>query len=201
MSDAPINDLPKDILKLLQQSENAKLSGDHLTALDFAERALQKQPDCVEALEEVADNYLALEELTKAKNAAEFAYELDSASYTALYILGFIESRGGNHEQAIEFLEKANALRPNNAEILRALGWAYFMSGKNMKGVVILERALNLNQDDPMILCDLGVCYLKDEQSKKALDLFYRAMEINPDDERVQECVRLAQEVEAIGKK
>ena len=193
-----MSELPKDVLRLLQESENAKLASDHTTALIKAEEVLVKHPDCVEALEEVADNYLALDDLEKAKAAAEFAYEINKESYTALYILGFILSRNNKFDKALNYLEKANALRPNNAEILRSLGWAYFMEGKKLKGIVILERALNLNQDDVMILCDLGICYVKNNQADKALDLFYRAMEITPNDDRVKECIRLAEEIKSI---
>lgn len=193
-----MNEIPKNILRMLQQSEDAKLAGNHEEAIKLAQEALVKMPDCVEALEEIADNYLGLDDLEKAWNAANFARELDENSYTANYILGFILSRNNNFEEAIHFLEKANELRPNNAEILRALGWAYFMLDKRLKGIVILERALNLHADDSMILCDLGICYVKNNQADKALDLFYRAMEITPNDERVKECIRLAEEIKGI---
>jgi tetratricopeptide (TPR) repeat protein len=193
--------LPKSILTLLQLSEAAKLKGEHKEAISFAEKALGKDPTCVEALEEIADNYLALDQLKKATEAATFALELNKDSYTSLYILGFAESRQNNFIAATKFLEKANQLKPNNSEILRSLGWACFMSEKQLKGIVILERALNLNQDDVMILCDLGICYIKTHKTEKALDLFYRAMEINPEDERIKECIKIAEEVQKLPEK
>ncbi|MBT4936757.1 hypothetical protein HON22_02465 [Candidatus Peregrinibacteria bacterium] len=193
--------IPRPVLKLLQLSESAKLEGKHDDAIKFAEQALVKEPTCIEALEEIADNYLALNKLPKAKEAANFALELDKNSYTSLYILGFAESRKNNFKKAVQHLEKANALKPNNSEILRSLGWAYFMIDKKLKGIVILERALNLNQDDIMILCDLGICYIKNHQIEKALDLFYRAMEINPNDERIKECIKIAEEVQGFPNK
>lgn len=195
-----ISSIPRDVLKLLQQSEEFKIQGDHTSAIDFANQALVKQPDCVEALEEVADNYLALDNMEKAEAAAYFALELDDASYTALYILGFIASRKGDFPGAIVHLEKANTLKANNSEILRALGWAYFMEEKVLKGIVILERALNLNPDDITILCDLGICYAKNNQIQKGLDLFYRAMEISPNNERVRECIKFVEEMKGMKK-
>ena len=194
--------LSDNIFKLLQDSEEAKLRGEHKEAIEFAETALSKDPSCLEALEEIADNYLAMNNTKKAAAAAEFALELSKeSSYTALYILGFIASRKNKFAESIEFLEKANDIKPSNAEILRALGWAYFMDNKRVKGIVILERALNLSSDDIMILCDLGICYIKEDQTDKALELFYRAMEINPDDERIKECIRIAEEVNSTSKK
>lgn len=190
--------IPKDILSLLQSSEKEKLSGNHEKAIKIAEQALVKNPMCVEALEEVADNYLALNDIEKARKAASFILELDEKSYTALYIMGFILSRDEEFNEAVTFLENANAIDANNPEILRSLGWAYSMDKKLAKGIVILERALNLRSNDSMILCDLGVCYLKDNKSNKALDLFYRALEENPQDMRIHECIRLAEEMKKI---
>ncbi|HPO06310.1 MAG TPA: tetratricopeptide repeat protein, partial [Candidatus Gracilibacteria bacterium] len=183
----------KEVLQLLQKSEQAKFSNDYPLALKYAEQALAKDPTCSEAAEEIADNYLYLEEIEKAENAADFAVSLDPKSYTALYILGFIASRKNKFTQSIDYLEMANDLSPNHPEILRSLGWSYFMAKKELKGTVILERALNLSPDDSMILCDLGFCYLKQNQLDKSLDILYRALEINPNDERVRECIQLAE--------
>jgi len=198
MTSAKYDNMPKDILVLLQESEKKKLEGQHQEAVFLAEKALSIDPVCIEALEEIADNYLALNKIKKAYEAASFAYELNYNSYTALYILGFIESRKSNFKKAIKYLEQSNELKPNNSEILRALGWAYFMENKRVKGIVILKRALNLNNEDTMILCDLGICYIKENNPNKALELFYRAIELNPNDKRIQECIRIAEEVKGL---
>jgi len=193
--------IPQAVLQLLRKSEDSKLSGNYEDAIKYAEEALSKDPTCIEALEEIADNYLALDKIDKAQAAAKFAISLDKDSYTALYILGFIESRESNFKEAIKLLEQANKNRPNHPEILRALGWAYFMQENTVKGKIILERALNLAPEDITILCDLGLCYMKDSDSNKALDLFYRAMELNPNDERVQECIQIAEQIQTIKSK
>lgn len=159
--------------------------------MKLAEEAASIDPLCFEALEEIADNALFLNNLEKSKNAAQFVIELSPESETAHYILGFIHIQERNFDIAIKHLKQANEAYPNNPEILRSLGWAYFMAGKDFKGIIILERALNLQNDDILILCDLGVCYMKNQQVKKALDLFYRALEIDNNDARVIECIKI----------
>jgi tetratricopeptide (TPR) repeat protein len=186
------------LLSLVRESEAEKLKGNHKKAIEIAEQVLVKSPDFVPALEEIADNYLALEELRSAKKAAHFILELTKDSYTAYYILGFISAREKKFEEGSLYLETANTLYPNHPEILRNLGWCYFMNGQEMKGVIILERALNLQPENTGTLCDLGICYLNQGNKEKALDLFYKALSLNPHDERIQECVSLA---ESIGKK
>lgn len=185
----------REVIRLLQDSENAKSHNKYQEAITLAEKALVIEPTCYEALEEIADNSLFLNEITKAEKASIFVIELYPKSDTAHYILGFINIQKRKFHKAIDHLEQANQFQANNPEILRSLGWAYFMAEKDLKGIVILERALNLQHDDPLILCDLGVCYMKNDQLKKSLDLFYRAIEVDPNDERVRDCIRVAEKM------
>ncbi len=183
----------QEVLHLLRKSEQAKLKGNHKEAVNLAENALSIDTESIEALEEIGDNYLALEKLKKSKVAAEFALELNPDSYTALYILWFIASRNNKFGLAIKYLIKANNINPNHSEILRCLGWAYCMTENNLKWIVILERALSLNKNDPYIICDLWVAYLKNNNKEKALDLFYQALKISPKDKRIIECINIAE--------
>ncbi len=95
-------------------------------------------------------------------------------------------------ELALEFLKQANALRANNPEILRCLGWSNFNAGKRAQGIVVLERALNLDPDNSLTLCDLGICYLQTKNFEKSVDLLKKAMDIDPENKRIQECYRAA---------
>ena len=57
---------------------------------------------------------------------------------------------------------------PNNAEILRNLGWAYVMTGNITKGVSLLRRAHILTPDEPMIINDLSVALIALGQEEEA---------------------------------
>ena len=115
-----------DTLERLERAEQLKLMGQHQAALDILEELLIEDPSNVSALEEVADNELSLEQFDRAKAAAQRALALDADSYTAEYIMGFLASHDENWKSAITFLQRANLMKPNNAEILRCLGWALF---------------------------------------------------------------------------
>jgi Flp pilus assembly protein TadD len=45
-----------------------------------------------------------------------------------MYLDGYIATAKGEFDRAIETLSQANIDMPNNAEILRNLGWAYVMT-------------------------------------------------------------------------
>ncbi len=186
------SDYSDDVLTMLEEIEDLKLKGEHDKSVTLAEKLLFKDPDCVAALEELADNYVSLEEYGKAEKACHRALLLDPGSYTCHYILGFIASQQQEWPEALERLKTANELHPNNAEILRCLGWAMFGSGKRTQGIVILERALNLDQDSSLTLCDLGVCYLQTKHFDKSVELLKKALELDPENPRIRDCYEAA---------
>ena len=186
------SNLPPHILEALENIEALKLKGEHEKSISEAQRLLVDDPNCVPALEEIADNYVSLDQFERAKKAATHALKLDKNSYTGYYILGFLSSHKQEWEESLAFLAKANELHPNNPEILRCLGWATFNVNKRSQGIVILERALNLDPENSLTLCDLGICYLQVKNFSKSVELLKKAMEIDPENKRIQECYRAA---------
>ncbi|MBM3230700.1 tetratricopeptide repeat protein [Candidatus Peregrinibacteria bacterium] len=180
-----------DTLERLEEAEQLKLSGRYAEALVILETLLMEDPQNVPALEEVADNELSLERYERARAAAQQAVEIDVESYTGHYILGFLKSIDRDWNDAVELLRKANAMRPNNAEILRCLGWALFSKGERAQGIVTLERSLNLDTENPLTLCDLGVAYLQTGNIVKAKALFERAIELDPENPKALECMKV----------
>lgn len=186
------NNYPPHILEALDEIESLKLNGEHKKSISAAQKLLIDDPNCVAALEEIADNYVSLSEFDHAEKAARRALNLDGASYTAHYILGFLISHQQKWDEAISYLKQANELHPNNPEILRCLGWSTFNAGKRTQGIVILERSLNLDPENSLTLCDLGICYLQTKSFDKAVELLKKAMEIDPDNKRIRECYQAA---------
>lgn len=187
---------PADVMERLELAERLKLEGKHGDALAILEDLLVEDPENVAALEEVADNELSLEHFERAEAAAREGIALDKESYTAHYILGFLSSHKEQWEIALAHLKKANALKSNNPEILRCLGWVLLRSGARPQGIVTLERALNLEEDNPLTLCDLGVAYMELRQLKKARGLFERSLAVDPGQERARDCLRAIERLE-----
>ncbi|MBU0577576.1 tetratricopeptide repeat protein [Patescibacteria group bacterium] len=185
-------DFPEHIADALNYIEELKLSGEHKKSIEEAEKLLCSDPDCVSALEEIADNYVSLDDFKRAEKACNRALNLNQKSYTANYILGFITSQKQDWPKAIDYLKKSNDLHSNNPEILRCLGWALFNNKKRTQGIVILERALNLDPENSLTLCDLGICYLQTKNFEKSVELLKQAMEIDPDNKRIQDCYMAA---------
>ncbi len=182
----------RKVMRELAKSEECKVKGKHQEALEIAQKILEKDPSCIAAAEEVADNLLSLNNHESAEKAARFVLILNPKSYIANYTLGFLSLTKGDDPVALPYLSVANNSEPNNPEILRCLGWSLFHTGSRTEGIATLERALNLRPDDSLILCDLGVCCLHLNYFEKTIRLFERALALDPKSTRAKECLEAA---------
>lgn len=179
----------QNIQLLIEEADKKKMQGQHLDAIKICEKVLSGDLDCVEAYEEIGDNYLSLRQYEKAKKALVRAITLEPRSANANYLLGFVHSALAVWKRSIEFLERADEIQPNHPEILRCLGWSIFHDGQRKRGIIVLERALNLGKDDPLILSDLGICHLNDKNFERSAYLFKKLLEIEPNNEKAKECL------------
>ncbi len=191
-----MSDIDDQRLKVLREAEQLKMQGEFVRALALLEELIADDPDDVVVLEEIADNELSLENFDRSEVAARRAVTLDKESYTGHYILGFIASHAGQWKESATELRLANALKPNNPEILRCLGWSLFSDGDHVQGVVTLERALNLDSANVLTLCDLGVSYVQLQNFAKAKALFDRAIELDPSNTRALDCQQMVQRLQ-----
>lgn len=179
----------KTLNPLIEEADKKKNEGKHLEAIKICERVLTGDLECVEAYEEIGDNYLSLREYEKAENALKQALKINPNSANANYLLGFVHSCTGQWRDSVSLLEKADQLYTNHPEILRCLGWSMYHSGDKKRGLVILERSLFLAPHDPLILNDLGVLYLNEKDFTKSSGLFKKTLSIDPGNEKARECL------------
>ena len=174
---------------VLQQVEMLKAEGRNEEAVKILESLLLEMPECIEAYEELGDNFLSLQQPEKAKKALRQALRLNPRSSNAHYLLGFLLSMQEDWVTSVEELSKADEISPNHPEILRCLGWAVYNANRRSQGISLLERSRNLSPFDPNILCDLGVCYMNSLQHQQAEKVFKKALELDPNSNQAKECL------------
>ncbi len=91
--------------------------------------------------------------------------------------LGIIYGEAGELEKAQAFLEKADKLAPNNAEIKNNIGNLQYLKGKYNDARKSYEKAAELDPADPYVLVNLSLCYLKLNKKDKAAQIFRRAVD------------------------
>lgn len=183
------NQTDSSLKLLIQEADKKKLNGQHSEAIKICEKILAQDLDCIEAYEEIGDNYLSIRQFNKAEKALQRAIQINPRSANANYLLGFVFSALGEWRKSIDYLERADNIELNHPEILRCLGWSIFHKGERKRGIIILERALNLSKSDPLILSDLGVCHLNEKNFDRSSILFKKVLEMEPHNEKAKECL------------
>lgn len=145
---------------IIDTIENLKQEGDYPAAQSMALEALKNYTDDYRLYEELADIYLFENNLEKADEVLQIARTLHPASGTGMYLDGYIATAKWEFDRAITVLEEANRNLPNNAEILRNLGWAHVMKANTPKWLALLRRAHSLAPDESMIINDLAVALM-----------------------------------------
>jgi tetratricopeptide (TPR) repeat protein len=87
----------------------------------------------------------------------------------------------GDLKTAINYLEKAYTIKPNEYETLRLLGVAYGVSGNNDKAIDFFSKALAVNPDNADALWNLGSAYSYAGNLAKANELHQKAIQIDPE--------------------
>ncbi|WP_299348265.1 tetratricopeptide repeat protein [uncultured Maritalea sp.] len=91
--------------------------------------------------------------------------------------------QGINLVEALEMIETAVSLRPNDGYIVDSLGWAYFQLGRYDDAVETLERANRLTPSDATINDHLGDAYWHVGRKREAGFQWAKAKEMKPDEE------------------
>ncbi len=164
--------LPNPIEDIIIAIEELKSESKYNEARETALQALTKYTDDYRIYEELADIYIFEENLDKAEEVIGYARALHPDSGTGAYLEGYIAAARWDFDRAITILTIANSKFPNNAEIIRNLGWSYVMRGEIARGLWLLRRAYALAPTDMMIINDLGVALMASGKEEEARELF-----------------------------
>ncbi len=86
-----------------------------------------------------------------------------------------------NLDKALEYVKRAEALKPYDAYILDSFGWVLFHKGNYQAAIEKLEQAVELMPDDEAILDHLGDAYWQDNQKNNAKKYWTKAGNISKD--------------------
>jgi tetratricopeptide (TPR) repeat protein len=95
--------------------------------------------------------------------------------------LGVVLATNKQYKAAQLELEKANALKPDNFDILFPLAQTYIHDGKDSDAELTLNRALKLRPNSPETEYLLAELYFRQGKSADALDLLVRAHKAAPE--------------------
>jgi len=111
--------------------------------------------------------------------------DANSQDLNGYYGLGLAYRKMGRLDKSIEALQRAYSLAPNDLDILKERGVAYFLSGKLEQAVEDFETVRSAplagdQKNDLLILYYLGRTYQEKGEFSKALPLFQRVQQEAP---------------------
>ena len=127
-----------------------------------------------------------MEEQAMAKMMRVLELEPDHAE--ALNFIGYTwADKNIRLKEALDYIEKAVALKPESGYIVDSLGWVYYRLGDYLRAEKELKRSLELIPDDPHIHDHLGDAYRSQGKRKDALEQYKKALQLFEDDKKKSE--------------
>ena len=111
--------------------------------------------------------------------------DLDPDNGAALNYVGYTWADNDiNLDKALEYIEKAVELMPDDGYVRDSLGWVYFKMGNVKQAIIELEKASEMVEDDPVVKEHLGDVYQQNGQPEKALAAYEAAYELYDETEK-----------------
>ncbi|MDQ1900820.1 tetratricopeptide repeat protein [Paracoccus sp. WLY502] len=88
--------------------------------------------------------------------------------------------RNENLDRALDMIQKAVQLSPDDGYILDSLAWAYYRLGRYDEAVAPMERAILTMSQDPLVNDHLGDIYWKVGRHREAEIQWQRALSLDP---------------------
>jgi tetratricopeptide (TPR) repeat protein len=154
--------------------------GDFRAAVTAAHGALNYDPDCACAYNEMGIAYNGLGMYDEAVEALIKATSLDPQYSEAFNSLGHAYLRSGRFFHAIVVLKHAATIRPEYSYALKNLGEAYSSAGLRQKALGAYRTAIGVCPDDPSTFSRLASEYIKSGDFQEAAKIYRSAVKILP---------------------
>jgi eukaryotic-like serine/threonine-protein kinase len=158
------------------------------TAIDYYQRAIEKDPSFALAYTGIADaslgNYLNTKDsfwAQKAIGAAQRAEQLKDNLPEVHFSLGSIYQATGKTAESISELKRGLELAPNSANGYMRLGDVYLSDGQTPQALAAYKKAIDVNPYNAAFHWELGRAYFSIGQNDDALAEFKNVTELEPD--------------------
>lgn len=171
----------KFIPAMLGLADLALRQGDKPAAESYLRQAERLAPKAIEVQLAWGRYYQISRQPELAEQALLKAHNQNTNAIAPLLELGDLYLKLGNRKQdAVNILQAAVALEPNNKFAYYGLGVAYISNGQRDAALVALEKAAQLAPKDPAPLRAIGRLHLEAGLADKALNAFERGLERQP---------------------
>lgn len=179
-------DNPEQVISLyISEAEILREEGRYKAAFDLLSRALAQHPDDEDLLYTRALAAEKLNRLDILERDLRRVIEANPKNGHALNALGYtLADRTDRYQEALDYLNQAIALLPEDAAVVDSMGWVLYRLGNHQKALEYLRRAYKLSDDDEIaahlsqVLWAMG----KHEEARK---IWKKALEETPESEHL----------------
>lgn len=109
-----------------------------------------------------------------AKHLLQFIHEINGADVSTLLSLAMCEQEEESYQQAVRHIRMADALQPDNVQILQMLQMALEHTSQSAARIDVLRQLQNLQPDNMETTLLLANCLIRQNQWQDAIQLFYK---------------------------
>ncbi len=148
-------------------------------AIPILEMALAEEPESTQVMFWLGASYERSDRHEAAEEMLQAVLELEPDFAPALNYLGYMwAEKGQKLGQALDLVQQAVKLEPDNGAYIDSLGWTHFQLGNYKEAQDFLERAAHLVGDDAIVFEHLGDLYVAQGKLEAARDVYQRALDL-----------------------
>jgi len=161
---------------------------------EFLDSVVTEDPQNIDLLYFRAMTGQRFDRLDILENDLRRVIALDPDNADALNALGYtLTDQTDRHEEALVLIEKALALRPDEAAYIDSMGWVQYRLNNYEAAIAHLRRALSLFQNDE-VAAHLGEVLWVIGEKIEAFEVWNNALELAPDSEILKKVIQRFQE-------
>ena len=175
---------------ILTEADLLSRAGAHDDALQLFERALEAYPDEDDLIYGRALVYEQMGDLARAESELRELIKANPDDARALNALGYmlVVHHQDRTQDALELVERALALTPEDAAVIDSMGWIQFRLGRVQQARQYLTRAFE-KLEDPEIAAHLGEVLWTLGERDQARTIWQEALQDNPDHKVLRDTV------------
>ncbi|MBL79685.1 MAG: hypothetical protein CMH70_06595 [Nitrosomonadaceae bacterium] len=183
MQELPVKNDQQRVYLIITEAEFLREAGAHQEVFNLLSDSLKKLPDYPELL---YDRAMAAEQIGKTdilEKDLRKLIQLNPSHAHAHNALGYSFAEHGTRlPEALELIEKAIKLSPEDPYIIDSLGWVHYRMGNLDKGIGYLKQAF-IMKPDPEIAAHLGEVLWMQGTKKEAERIWRSTIKHYPDNE------------------
>ncbi len=189
LQDIQTQSVEHELRILVAEGEILRSKKMYSDAFDHYTESLASLPDNTQLLYARALMADKLNRLDVAEDDLKNILAKEPNNAQALNALGYtLADRTDRYAEALEYIQRAHRLRPNDAAIKDSLGWIQYRLGNTEEAIKYLKEAFKLMKD-PEIAAHLGEVLWVMGERESAKELWDEALKATPDHELLRHVI------------